>query len=158
MDPITIIATATTAFNAIKKGIQIGKDIHGVSKDLGKFAEAISDLTFVENKIKNPPWYKSFSGSVEQEAIEIFAAKKKADAMRDELKNFISFSYGLSAWNELLAIEAQVRKERQEQIYKKQELKEKIVSVIIVILVLILGITKLSLITYLLWLYSGGLL
>ena len=39
-----------------------------------------------------------FSGSARQEAMELFAAKKKAEQMRDELKNYISWTMGQSAW------------------------------------------------------------
>jgi len=35
MDPITVMATATAAFNAVKKGISIGRDIESMASDLG---------------------------------------------------------------------------------------------------------------------------
>ena len=47
IDPITAFATAQTAVAAIKKGIQLGKDIGGISSDLAKFAGAISDLSLI---------------------------------------------------------------------------------------------------------------
>ena len=37
MDPITAIAAATTAFNAIKKGFSVGRDVESMSKDLGRW-------------------------------------------------------------------------------------------------------------------------
>ena len=46
IDPFTAFAAAQTAVSAIKKGIQLGKDIGGISNDLAKFAGAISDLEF----------------------------------------------------------------------------------------------------------------
>ena len=128
MDPITIMAGASAAFNAIKKGIEVGRGLQDMSGQLSQWAGAMSDLGRAETKAKNPPWWKSLSGGVEQEAIQIFAAKKKAEEMRKELKQYISFSMGPSAWEELLRIESQVRKRKQEQEYRKEEIKEAIIN------------------------------
>lgn len=134
MDPISIIAAATTAFNALKKGIEIGRELQDMGSQLSQWASAISDLEFLERRVQNPPWYKAFSSSVQAEAIEIFAAKHKAQAMRDELKQYVQFSHGQSAWNELLAIEAKIRVQRQEHEYRKQEIKDNIISGVLLFL------------------------
>lgn len=128
MDPITIIAGASAAFNAIKKGIEVGRGLQDMSGQLSQWAGAMSDLGRAEAKVKNPPWWKSLSGGVEQEAMQIFAAKKKAEEMRQELKFFISFNMGPSAWDELIGIEASVRKRKQDQEYRKEEIKEAIIN------------------------------
>ena len=92
MDPVTIIGGATVAFNALKKGFAIGKDLQDMSGQLTQWASSMSDLAYMEQKNKNPPWWKALNGSsVEAEALEIFTAKKKAEAMRKELKDWISF-------------------------------------------------------------------
>jgi hypothetical protein len=122
------MAGASAAFNAIKKGIEVGRGLQDMSGQLSQWAGAMSDLGRAETKAKNPPWWKSLSGGVEQEAMQIFAAKKKAEEMRKELKQYISFSMGPSAWDELLRIESQVRKRKQEQEYRKEEIKEAIVN------------------------------
>ena len=44
MDPITAFGVATTAFNAIKKGFQVGRDVESMSKDLGRWMGAIQDV------------------------------------------------------------------------------------------------------------------
>ena len=150
MDPISIIAAATTAFNAIKKGIEIGRDIQDMGGQLSQWATAISDLDFIERRVQEPPWYKAFSSSIQAEAVEIFAAKHKAQAMRDELKQYIQFSHGQSAWNELLAIEAKIRVQRQEHEYRKQEIKENIISG----LLLLLSLTSITaMLTLFAWVY-----
>jgi hypothetical protein len=128
VDPLTIISGATVAFNAIKKGIQVGKDLQDMSGQLSQWAGAMSDLGRAESKVKNPPWWKTLSNDVEKEAIQIFAAKRKAEEMRQELKQYISFSMGPSAWEELIRIEAQVRRQKKEQEYRKEEIKEAIIT------------------------------
>jgi hypothetical protein len=150
MDPVSIIAAATTAFNALKKGIEIGRELQDMGGQLSQWASAISDLEFLERRVQNPPWYKAFSSSVQAEAIEIFAAKHKAQAMRDELKQYVQFSHGQSAWNELLAIEAKIRVQRQEHEYRKQEIKDNIISGVL----LFLSLTSITaMLTLFAWIY-----
>jgi len=148
MDPITIMAGATTAFNAIKQGIQVGRDLQDMSGQLSQWAGAMSDLGRAETKAKNPPWWRGFGSAVEQEAIEIFAAKRKAEAMRKELKQFISLTMGPSAWEELLRIEAEVRKRKKEQEYRKEEIKETIIAWVLGIVVTVLAVGLVGVIFY----------
>ena len=76
----------------------------------------------MEEREKNPPfWKKTFKGSDEETALEIFAQKKKMEQMRAEIKDHISWTYGPSAWKEVLAIEARMRKQRKDELYRKQE-------------------------------------
>lgn len=133
MDPVTIIAAATTAYNAIKRGIEIGRELQDMGGQLSQWAGAISDLEFLSKKAEDPPWWK-MGGSVQAEAVEIFAAKKKIEAQRAELRVFIQYSYGQSAWEELLKIEAQVRKQRAATAHRQAEMKENLISIAIILL------------------------
>ena len=149
MDPVTIIGGATVAFNALKKGFQVGKDLQDMSGQLTQWAGCMSDLSYAEQKNKNPPWWKALNGgSVEAEALEIFTAKRKADAMRKELKDWISFSMGPSAWDELVATEGKIRKQKKEQEYRKAEIQEAIVTWTLSILIILTGAGMLGFIIY----------
>ena len=153
MVPVTIIGGATVAFNALKKGFQVGKDLQDMSGQLTQWAGAMSDLSFMEQKNKNPPWWKALNGqSVEAEALEIFTAKKKAEAMRQELKDWISFSMGPSAWDELVATEGKIRKQKKEQEYRKAEMIEAIITWTVTGLLLVSGIGAIILIA---WIING---
>ena len=148
MDPVTIISGATVAFNALKKGFAIGKDLQDMSGQLTQWAGHMADLGQAEKQVKNPPWWKSLSGSVEAEAIEIFAAKRKAEAMRKELKSYISFTMGPSAWDELIAIEGKIRKQKKEQEYRKAELQEAIITWTLGGLLFITGVGAMAFVLY----------
>ncbi|QSL99475.1 hypothetical protein CRP9_gp60 [Roseobacter phage CRP-9] len=148
MDPVTIISGATVAFNALKKGFAVGKDLQDMGSQLTKWAGHMSDLGQAEKQVKNPPWWKSLSGSVEAESLEVFAAKRKAEQMRKELKDYISFTMGPSAWDELVAIEAKIRKQKKEQEYRKAELQEAIITWTISGLLLLTGFGILGFILY----------
>lgn len=154
MDPVTLISVASTAYSALKKGIAMGRELQDMGSQLSTWAGALSDLDFLEKKAKNPPWYKSFGGSSQQEAIEIFAAKRKAQAMRDELRQFIQYSYGQSAWDELVRIEAQVRKDRAAHAHRKAEIKENIIVWTVGALTFLSGIGAIVFVAWLM--YSKG--
>lgn len=132
IDPITAIAGATAAFNTIKKGFAVGRDIESMAGDLGRWMGAVSDITKAEELNKKPPLFKKLfqAGSVEEEAMTIFMAKKKAEDMRQELRNIISVTRGPSAWDELIKTEADIRKKRQKAIYDQEERRRKIIEII----------------------------
>ena len=150
MDPVTIIATATAAYNALKKGIEIGRELQDMGGQLATWAGAISDIEFLERKNQDPPWYRTFSSSVQAEAIEIFAAKKQVEAQRNELRTYIQYSMGQSAWDELLRIEAQVRKQRADHDHRRVEVKEMLISGLLIFLMMT-SVT--AFMTIVLWLY-----
>ena len=137
MDPITAFGVATTAFNAIKKGFQVGRDVESMSKDLGRWMGAIQDVKEGHNKKKNRVF-----GSVEEEALETFAIKKKAIAMENDLRNFVNLSYGPNAWNEVLRIQADIRKQKKEAIEEAKRKQAQMIENIIlgVLVVFFLGV------------------
>ena len=151
MDPLSALATATTAFNLIKKGFQAGRDVESMYGDIGKWMGAVSDVSHAEKMAKNPPLFKKlFNGSsVEQEAMDAFAAKKKAEAMEDELRTWINMVHGPNAWSDLLKMQAKIRKERQEQLYAQQELRKNVMNVIGVIVLSIVFVTAVVIIIWL---------
>ena len=128
IDPITAIAGATAAFNTLKKGIQVGKDLQDMGGTMAKWAGAIADLDFADRQNQKPPWYKALGGGIESQAMEIFAAKQKAESMRKELKDYISVMYGPSKWQEILEIEADLRKQKREHEHRQMEIKQTIIE------------------------------
>ena len=128
IDPVTAIAGATAAFNMLKKGIAVGKDLQDMGGQLSKWAGAIADLDFADKQNRKPAWYKTLGGGVEAQAMEIFAAKQKAASMRQELKDYISVMYGPSKWQEILEIEADLRKQKREHEHRQMEIKQAIIE------------------------------
>jgi len=140
VDPISAMAIAGTAFNALKKGVSIGRDIESMGKDLSRWMSAVSDVDRAHHEAKNPPIFKKlFNGaSVEQEAIQLFTQKKQLENQRDELRKIISSMCGPSAWQELIKMERDIRKQRQETMYAQREARRHFMEVIAVVF---LGIT-----------------
>jgi membrane-bound lytic murein transglycosylase len=135
MDPVTIsvaLSAANTAFNAIKRGFEVGRDLEQMSGDVGRWMSAVSDVDNAEKLAKNPPLFgKLFkAGSVEEAALQAYAAKKKLDAQRQELKTFLNLTYGPQAYADLLAMEADIRKQRQQTVYRQQQLRRQVAEYI----------------------------
>jgi len=154
MEPVTItaaVAGATAAFNTIKQMITAGRDIESCMGDVSRWMKMASDVDQAEKQSKKPPLFKKLfaAGSVEEEALQAYAAKKKLEAQRQELKTFLNMSYGPQAWADLIQLEGRIRKQRQEAIYKQQEMRRKVIE-IIVAGILILTIT--TLLVSLVWL------
>ena len=156
MDPASIglaITAASKAFGAIKKGFAMGREIEAMGGDLSRWMSAMSDIDNAEKTTKNPSaLQKLFKGKeLEASAIEAFTAKKKLEAQRQELKSFINFHYGANSWNEILRMEAEIRKKRKEEVYARQELIRKIWEYIGWF---VLFCTVIGFIIFLAWLYK----
>ena len=125
LDPITLSAAvtgATTAYNAIKQAISVGKEIEDMSSELGRWMTAVSDVDNVHKNANSPTALdRIFNGSIEQVAIESFSAKKKLLKQREELRNFLVANYGMAAWSDLIKEEGRIRRARQEVVYARQE-------------------------------------
>lgn len=131
---------ATGAFKGLKAAIGAGKDLQQMTGQLANWGKAFSDFTNIEEREKNPPfWKKTFRGSDEETAIEIFAQKKKMEQMRAEIKDHISWTYGPSAWKEVLSIEARMRKQRKDELYRKQEQIDAMINFVIGATIFLIG-------------------
>ena len=139
---VAAVSAATGAFNTIKAGFAAGREVESMASDLSRWMGAVSDIKKADEYNKKPPLFKKLfqSGSVEEEAMQIFMAKKKAEDMRNELKQIISFTRGPSAWEELLRTEADIRKKRQQAIYDQKERQRKVLEIIAIIgLIIVIG-------------------
>ena len=154
IDPFTAMAAATTAYNGIKKAISVGREISGMAGAVSQWSKAVSDLDFLEEKAKNPPMYKMFNDN-QATALDIWAQKQKLKEMREELKTYISFTYGPSAWDEIVRIEAQQRKEQRELVYKKQEFIDNCINWAVGIAVALAGVGVLIIVLYFIGVKQG---
>ena len=110
MEPITV---AVTAFSAVKAGIKAGRELQDMAGDLGKLWGGLDTARASHNQKRTKAMRNEFV-SVEEEALKTFAAKRKADEIEKELHEFIIYTLGGEAWNELIALRGKIRKERQQ--------------------------------------------
>ena len=142
IEVVAAVSAASSAFNAIKKGFAAGREIESMAGDLSRWMGAVTDIKKADEYNKKPPLFKKLfaSGSVEEEAMEIFMAKKKAEDMRNQLKQIITFTRGPAAWEELLRTEGDIRKKRQKLIYDQKERQRKLIEgILVAFLILLVG-------------------
>lgn len=144
IDPVTAITAATTAYKTVQKLVAAGRDIEDTMGQLAQWYGAVSDLNEAERQAKNPPLFKKLvsSKSVEQEAMELFAHKKKIQAQERDLREMLLYSYGKEGYSEMMAMRKQIRADREKAVYaqvrRRKELFWNTVT-IVVILALVTG-------------------
>ena len=127
LDPITAFTVATTAFNTIKKAVEVGREIEDVAGYIGKFFGAKADIAKAEEKAKNPPIFKKLlsAGSVEEEALQLVVQRQKLGEMERELRSMIILRYGQETYLEMMRQREKIAMERKRvellQKYKRQE-------------------------------------
>ena len=121
MDPITAIATATAAFNTVKKMVSMGRDVEETLGQIGKWYGAMSDLQEAEREANNPPLFKRIVAgrSVEEEALNIYSAKKKALVQEKELRTLLLYAYGPTGYQELVDLRRRIKAQREKTIYQQ---------------------------------------
>tara|TARA_R110002020_G_scaffold73546_1_gene188698 strand:- start:11315 stop:11800 length:486 start_codon:yes stop_codon:yes gene_type:complete len=154
LDPASIataVSLSTAAFNNLKKAFVVGRDIEQMGGDLSRWMKASSDIDQAVKATKNPPFYrKMLSGdSIEAAAMQSLVAEKTRDKQRYELQQYVKFKFGVKAWDDLLKMEGTIRKQRQEAIYKREELKQKLIEGFFFV---VLIITVIGFVFFVIWL------
>ena len=109
MDPISLLLIARSAYEAVKSGIAVGKELQGVAADLGSLFDSVGAIT----RAAADPKGSLLSGkSAQQIAMEAYAAKAEADQMMADLKNHFVGEYGLAAWDQVVAATTQIKKDQ----------------------------------------------
>jgi len=101
MDPITILA-------GIKTGLAAGKTVAGLSKQIGQFFDATDQAKKTLQK-------KGISSkSTNATALDRWAKLRQAAEAEEELKEWITQTYGRSKYLELLKLRREVLAEKRE--------------------------------------------
>jgi len=136
IDPVTAIAGATKAFTMVKAMVEAGKSAEDTMMQIGRWYGHASDVMYAEKKARNVNPFKRvvFSSSVQQEAMQAFAAKKKMEAQQKELLSIIGMVYGKEGLQEFRDMRKQIAKERADTIYRQQEAKEQMLAGLLILL------------------------
>ena len=144
IDPISAITMATSAYNMVTRMVAAGREFEDTAQQLGKWYGAVADLRRAEQQNKNPPLFKKLfaSGSIEEESLALLIHTKKIAEQEQELRTLLMYRYGTGAWDELTAMRRKIAKQREETIYRQQELRQRIIDsfFILVLILLCIGI------------------
>ena len=147
IDPVTAVAAATKSYAMVRALVEAGREAHDVMSQIGVWYGHASDVLYADHKAKKVSPFKKivFAKSVEAEALRAFAAKKKIEAQRKEIIQLINLAYGAQGLEEFRDIRKQVVRERKEMVYAQQEMRETILSgiLICIIVAMIVGLVLL---------------
>ena len=123
IDPVSAFALATGAFNMIKKAVEAGREIEDCVGYFGKFFQGVSDINKAEEEAKNPPLFRKLlsGGSVEEEAFQAVVHRQKVQQMENELRELITYRYGVEVYREMIQMRRTIKEERERTIYKQQQ-------------------------------------
>ena len=125
IDPITAASLATSAFTGIKKFIEAGKSVEDTMMVISRWQGHISDFAWSvkreQKKSLNPFKTVTFSESASGDAVKIFALRKKLEAQRKEVLQYINLAYGKEGLQEYRALVEEVKQRRQAEVYAAAE-------------------------------------
>ncbi len=145
IDPVSAFAALSAGHSAIKKGIQMGRDLASLSNAVTRYAQGEAELQFGAARQK-----KARFSLAEDSAIEKHFRKEQLDTMRNELRSIFQLYGKPGQWERL---QAEIANERS-RIKKALEAEAKRKDLIITIIVstLLIGIGGGGLIAYIMWL------
>ena len=141
LDPITAFATASAAFNFVKKAVEAGREIEDVGSQLGTWFGACADLKQHEEESRDPPIFKKLlnKGSVEEEAMQNLMRRKAIEAQEKQLRELIVYRFGVETYREMMEERKQLRDNRERAVVIQRRRRAKAFQNVIAV-VLIAGI------------------
>ena len=142
MDPLSLIAMASTTFKGIQTLVERGAEIESVAQKLGAWYSFAADIREAEKEAENPPIFKKlFDGqTVEQQALNSVIAKKKLEEQEKQIRELIVWAYGTETYQEMIALRREIKARREKVIYKQRRKQRLIMdTTLIVIAALICG-------------------
>jgi hypothetical protein len=139
LDPVSALAIATSAFNVIRKGIEMGRELEDMAGQLGTWFGAVSDVKSAEEEAKDPPLFKKLisSGSVEQEALQALVARKKIEQQEKELRELIVWRWGTEEYTAMMRDRARIKDTRAKAIQNQRRKMRKFIANTLTIVVIL---------------------
>jgi hypothetical protein len=122
MDPLSMIAMASTTFKGIQTLVNKGAEIEHVAQKLGAWYSYAADIKQAEKEAESPGIFKKlFDGdTVEQQALNSVIAKKKLEEQEKQIRELIVWAYGVETYQEMIMLRRKIKAQREEAIYKQR--------------------------------------
>lgn len=139
MDPLSLVAMASTTFKGLQVLVSKGAEIEHVAQKLGHWYTLVSDINQAEREAENPPLFKKmFDGSsVEEQALNAVIAKKKIEEQEKQVRELITWAYGVETYREMMQMRKEIKAKRERMIYKQRRRQRFMLDVSAVIMGLI---------------------
>ena len=111
-----------------------------MTKQLSRWYGAVSDFNYADKEVNSAGGVSKLlmKGSIEQMALDITIHKQKILEQEKELRVLIQYTYGMNVYNEMIELRRKLRKKREDEIYRKRELKRQILEVFLVLLLILM--------------------
>ena len=111
-----------------------------MTKQLSRWYGAVSDFNYADKEVNSAGGVSKLlmKGSIEQMALDITMNKQKILEQEKELRVLIQYTYGMNVYNEMIELRRKLRKKREDEIYRKRELKRQILEVFLVLLLIVM--------------------
>jgi len=139
VDPLSLVAMASTTFKGLQVLVSKGAEIEHVAQKLGHWYTLVSDINQAEREAENPPLFKKmFDGSsVEEQALNAVIAKKKIEEQNRQIRELIMYAYGEETYREMLQMRKDIRAKREKMIYKQRRRQRRMLDVSALVMALI---------------------
>lgn len=141
MDPVSLVAIASSTFKGIQVLVSKGAEIEHVAQKLGHWYGLVSDIKEAEKEAENPPLFKKmFDGnSVEEQALNAVIAKKKIEEQEKQVRELITWAYGKDTYKEMMQMRRDIRAKRERMIYKQRRRQRRMLDVSAVVMGLLVS-------------------
>jgi hypothetical protein len=131
MDPLSLVALASSSFKGVQILVSKGAEIEHVAQKLGHWYGLVSDIKEAEKEAENPPLFKKmFAGdSVEQQALNAVIAKKKIEEQEKQVRELITWAYGVETYKEMMQMRKDIKAKRERMIYKQRRRQRRMLDV-----------------------------
>ena len=118
-----------------------GSEIEHVAQKLGQWFTIVSDLKHIEEEAENPPLFKRvFDGkSVEEQALNAVIAKKKIEEQEKQVRELITWAYGVETYREMMQMRKDIRAKRERIIYRRRKAKQRRLDIIFILVGMIVS-------------------
>jgi len=131
IDPITAYTGAVLAFKTVTKLVQAGRELGEVTGQLSEWYGCVADLQKAGELKKSPSLFEKASQgaeSIEKEALDIVVRQQEMIQKEKELKFLIDYKYKPGTYQQIVDLRRQIKKEREETVYKQLEAKRAIIN------------------------------
>ena len=121
MDPITLLAAASTAFNGVKKLIEHGREIEDVFSQLGKWATATSDLQeWCKQQDTKPSIFKKLSFKNDTAAaMDAVTVRMKLAQQEKDIREMFQWYGPPDSYEEFIRERRKIKAQREKMIYQQ---------------------------------------
>jgi len=135
VEPLSVLAMASTAFNGVQKLISAGREIEDVALHLGRWYGYAADLKEMEKESEKPPIFRKLldKGSVEAEALNAVICQKKIQEQERHIRDLIVVRYGIDTYREMIQMRRDIKKRREKTVYAQKRRRRAVLDSIAVI-------------------------